>query len=722
MTILSTRTKEAVKTGLAMAISYGIAMQLGWENPKWAGMAAAVISLSTAGQSLNKGAMRMLGTLVALVTSLSFLALFAQDRWLFMVFVSLYLGFCTYMVAGKKRVYFWFVSAFVCLLISVSGGADSQNAFYTGLTRAQETGLGILVYALVSVFLWPQSSAAKLDGVSRKLFTVQLQLYRVYCGLITGERTGEEYKKLKLQEIQLLGQFGQILMAAQTDTYTVWEVRHQWQRLNSQATALMEALERWRETFIAIRKLDLAELLPNLKAVFDQIDHRLEQIERMLSGKEPIPAPSRTSLKTNREKFRSLTHFQQAAVAVTRAQINDLDHISQSLFDDVQDIKGIKPTTRESRRTTRPILDPVLDPDRLKVAFQVMLTLWISFLVWVYVNPPGHDMFVFFATLMALIAAMAHQSVSIMFWPFVYGSAVTGILYIFVMPHLSGYTQLGLMIFGVTFGYYYLFWQPQQALIKFAGIGVFIALTSIQNQQTYSFAAIANSAAMIILGCMLAIAVQFILGSPRPEKAFLRLVARFCRHSEFLLSRVALDRDEHRGLVKRWQMVIYRNDLLEIPAKLAVMGQRFDYKLLSGQTPEQVQTLVNGLQAIAYWIKELVEVRELPQADLLVAAALEDLRAWRLTAQELLRLWADDPALAALQSAEIRDRLVARISRLEAQIGETFCNVEEGNLSEGEFENFYRILGAFKGLSESGIEYSQIAQGIDWALWKEARF
>ena len=161
MITLSTRTKEAVKAGLAMAISYGIAMKLGWENPKWAGMAVAMISLSTAGQSLNKGAMRMLGTLVALVAAFAFLGLFAQDRWQFMVFVSLYLGFCTYMVAGKKRVYFWFVSAFVCLLISVSGGADSENAFYTGLTRAQETGLGILVYALVSVLLWPQSSAAK---------------------------------------------------------------------------------------------------------------------------------------------------------------------------------------------------------------------------------------------------------------------------------------------------------------------------------------------------------------------------------------------------------------------------------------------------------------------------------------------------------------------------------------------------------------------------------
>ena len=722
MTILSTRSKEAIKTGLAMAISYGIALQLGWEKPSWAGMAVAMISLSTAGQTINKGAMRMLGTLVGLGAALTFLARFSQDRWLFMVTVSLYVGFCTYMLTGKKLVYFWFVSAFVCMLIAIAGGADSQNAFYTALTRAQETGLGILVYSLVSVLLWPQSSAIRLNDVSRKLFTTHMRLYRTYCGLMTGESAGKEYRGLRLQEIQLLTQFGQILNGAQTDTYEVWEVRHQWQQFQEQTTVLMETLERWRESLAGIRELNLTGLLPNLKPVCLEIDQRLAQIERMLNGKDPIQVPGQVALIVEKDLVNKLNHFQKAAVAVTKAQIDHLQDISRSLFDCVQEIKGFSLHSSIPNRIGGRSLGLALDPDRLAAALQVVLTLWIAFLVWVYIDPPGHAMFVFFATLLTMIAAMMHQSVSLMFMPFFYGSVFAGILYVFVMPRLSGYTELGLMIFGVTFAYYYLFWQPRQALIKVAGMACFIVHTSIQNQQTYSFAAFANSAAMMQLACTLAIAISFVLASPRPEKTFLRLVARFFRHSEFLMSRLALDRDDPRGLANRWQMALYRNDLLEIPAKLTILGQRIDYRLLSGQTSEQVQMLVTSLQALAYRIKELVEVCELPQADLLVEAVLDDLRAWRLTAQELLRLWADDPALAALQSAEIRDRLVARISRLEAQIGETLCDVEEGKLSEGEFENFYRILGAFKGLSESGIEYSQIAQGIDWALWKEARF
>ncbi len=722
MMTLSTRAKEAIKTGFAMAISYGIALQLGWEKPSWAGMAVAMISLSTAGQSINKGTMRMLGTLVGLAAALTFLALFSQDRWLFMVVVSLYVGFCTYMLTGKKLVYFWFVSAFVCMLITIAGGANSQNAFYTALTRAQETGLGILVYSLVSIFLWPQSSATHLNEVSRKLFTTQRQLYRTYCGLMTGESAGEDYRALRLQEIQLLAQFGQILSGAQTDTYEVWEVRQQWQHFKDQATVLMETLERWRESLGGVQHINLAGLLPNLKPVCLEVDQRLEQIERMLNGKDPIQVPGQVPLIIDKDLVPKLNHFQKAAVAVTKAQIDYLQDISRSLFDCVREIKGISLPTRMPRRIGGRNFVPALDPDRLAAALQVVLTLWIAFLVWVYIDPPGHAMFVFFATLLAMIAAMMNQRPSIMFLPFVYGSAVAGILYVLVMPRLSGYAELGLMVFGVTFGYYYLFWQPRQGLIKVAGMACFIVHTSILNQQTYSFAAFANSAAMMMLACTLAIATSFVLASPRPEKAFLRLVKRFFQHSEFLMSRLALDREEPKGLVNRWQMAFYRKDLLEIPVKLAVLKQHIDYRLLSGQTAEQVQALVTSLWALAYRIKELAEVRELPQADLLVAAVRDDLQTWRLTTEEQLRFWADDPAFAVSQGTAIRDRLAARMSSLDAQIAAAIRDVREGQVDEGELENFYRILGTFKGLSESGIEYSLAAEGIDWKHLKEERF
>ena len=70
MIILSVRTKESIKTALAMTIAYGIALAMDWDRPYWAGFAVAFCSLGSVGQSLNQAAMRMLGTLVAMVVAL----------------------------------------------------------------------------------------------------------------------------------------------------------------------------------------------------------------------------------------------------------------------------------------------------------------------------------------------------------------------------------------------------------------------------------------------------------------------------------------------------------------------------------------------------------------------------------------------------------------------------------------------------------------------------
>ena len=175
--VLSRKIKEAIKTALAMTIAYGIALSMDWDKPYWAGFAVALISLPTAGMSLNKGAMRMLGTLVAGAAALTFIAFFSQERWSFMFVLSLYVGFFAYMMAGKKHKYFYQVCAFVCVIICFGGGANSENAFQTAMTRVQETGMGILVYTLIAVFLWPRSSRGELDKVSGELFAAQRQLY-----------------------------------------------------------------------------------------------------------------------------------------------------------------------------------------------------------------------------------------------------------------------------------------------------------------------------------------------------------------------------------------------------------------------------------------------------------------------------------------------------------------------------------------------------------------
>ena len=208
---LSTRTKSAIKPALAMVIAYGISLGMGWENPYWAGFAVAMISLSTAGQSLNKGTMRMLGTLVAAVAALTFMAWFAQDRWWFIGVLSVHIGFCTYMIAGDKHQYFWYCCAFICLVIGVHSAGAIPNAFNIAVLRVQQTGMGILVYTMVTVFLWPTRTRGMLDDASRKLSATQRQIFRTYRQLMNGQGSAENSRPLRMQEVQQLAQMGQAL-------------------------------------------------------------------------------------------------------------------------------------------------------------------------------------------------------------------------------------------------------------------------------------------------------------------------------------------------------------------------------------------------------------------------------------------------------------------------------------------------------------------------------
>ena len=720
MISLSTRAKEAIKTALAMVIAYAISLWMGWENPKWAGFAVALISLPMAGQSLNKGALRMTGTLAAVVAALMFSGLFPQDRWWLLTCLSLYLAVCVYMLTGKKDQYFWFVGAFVTLVIMVNTGGTSEGTFSIAMTRAQETGMGIFVYTLVSVFLWPRSSLGALKEASGKLFATQGRLYRTYRELLVGQGTAEDSRPLRLQEAELLPRFGQMLQAAESDTDEVFALRHRWRHFHHLSKNLGEALERWRQSFPEVQPLNLTELLPNLETFYSELDLRFEETERMLGGEAPVRSSQAITLAIDKVKIRALPHIQRAAVAVTKTHLERLEGLSRPLFDCVRDIKGYGQQVSISPEEEVPHGGIAIDPDRFMSAVRIVVHLWIAFLIWVYVDPPGHASFVQMSVTLGMAALMVGVSASTMVLPFTVGSACVGVLYVFVMPQLSGYTELALLLFGWTFVTYYLFAQPRQGMARLGAIIPFLAFTGIQNHQSYSFSGFANSTGMLLLGIFLAVATEYIPGSPRPEKAFLRLLARFFRHSEFLMSRLALDWGHKRRLVGHWKTAYYHNDLLELPPKLAKWGQRIDYRTFPNNSPEQVQALVTSLQALAYRIKALVDARQYPEAEQLVRQLHDDLRSWRIRIENLFHRWSENPT--AMPVGDLQERLAAKLARIEVRVEETRSLAQEGELTDEDYANFYRYLGGLRSLSEAVVEHAQLVRRFSFAHWREARF
>jgi len=85
----------------------------------------------TVGLSLNNAIVRILGTITAGLMTLALLGLFGQDRWLYVLTLSIWMGICTYMMGGKKFEGYWMMAGFATAIVAVDAGLDAVDTFET---------------------------------------------------------------------------------------------------------------------------------------------------------------------------------------------------------------------------------------------------------------------------------------------------------------------------------------------------------------------------------------------------------------------------------------------------------------------------------------------------------------------------------------------------------------------------------------------------------------
>ena len=176
----STLFKEAVKTSLALTLVYWIGLQFGWVNPYWAGWAVAMIAIpAAAGASLHKGMLRLLGTIPGCFGALLIYYIAGTDRWIFMILTCTWVACNTYlMLIDKKHSYFWNVAGFVALIILLTSQTDSNSLFEYAVFRTIETAMGVVVYTIVALFLWPASNLNQVKSSAFALVNAQLQVLK----------------------------------------------------------------------------------------------------------------------------------------------------------------------------------------------------------------------------------------------------------------------------------------------------------------------------------------------------------------------------------------------------------------------------------------------------------------------------------------------------------------------------------------------------------------
>jgi uncharacterized membrane protein YccC len=731
---LTPRVKESIKTALAMTIAYGIALSMDWDRPYWAGFAVALVSLSTVGRSLNKGVLRMLGTLVALVTSLFFIALFAQDRWYFMMALSSWVGFCAYRMMVSRYSYFWFLAGFASVVISVDGGINPVNAFHTAILRAEETALGLLVYTLVTTLLWPTSNRHGFEVATRALVQVQYRRFSAYrqggvyhgSEQVSSDQTSEQaMQDLASEHDQRLAEFDDNLQAALTDSVEVGELREPWHRFQQYSVALHEVLDQWYGGRKELGELDMNMLLPALDVAVAEIEQRFVEIDRLLAGEAFQHRPQAIDFSTDQTRVDELSHFHKAVFVSALSSLQRLDRLTHDQLNTLLDIHAPDevqlPSPQSSVIQPAPADGPwTLDPDAIIAVVRVMLVLWLSYVLWIYYRLPSDTGLLAMAGSMGLIFATTPRiSPLILLLPMLSAVTFGGLLLVFVMPKLSDFIDLGAMIFLATFAISYLLSRPQQGMTRANVFVLFLMIIGVANQQQYDFLTVVNTALMFLILVALLLLFSRIPFSLQPDKAFLRMLGRFFRSSEYLMASMRWDPTVTPTRLDNWKRAFHAREVATLPKKLAGWALVVDTRALPGTTTAQVQMLASRLQGLAYRMQELMTARDRPQGDLLIGELLEDVRSWRLKVQAVLQQFSKNPA--AIPGAVLRERLMLRMDQLEGRIEETLNKVG-GEFDERDNENFYRLIGAYRGFSEALLEYAGTAENVEWQRWRESRF
>ena len=719
--MLSTTAKEAIKIALSITAGYYIALRFAWLSPTWVAISVAMISLPTAGQSLNKGLLRMGGTLLAFVVGLAYLGLYPQDRWLFFIAFTPYLAFVTYKLTGKNGQYFWYVAGFVSMMIVTALQGGAAHAFIFAVFRALETLVGIMLWTLVSVFIWPRTNLGALINVSRELLATQAQRTRGYQDWLAGHRTDEALQPVQSQEGKLVVQLRQTIEGAASESYEVREVRPLWEQLHGLTSSIMEIGNRLQSGFVDLQQFDITKVIPHLEAFFSELEARYEEARNVLGGQPPAHPCKPMRLVLSPTDVHALDHFQRAAVEVTRHECERLERLTGAMVACARALRGDateapRPVpVAQAGPSTGPFGLTPLDPDRIRASIMVVTSMWVASLLWIYFDPPGHAAWYQFVPTLALIAVQTPHLKFGLLKPFAVAYLVGLTVYVFVMPQLSVFWELGLLIFAFSFVAAYFF----SGISRIALYLAIFNMLAIENQQTYDFAAVANTYVFTMLAVSLVFGLSYIIRSPRPEKALLSMVRRFFRSGAFLLSHVAASA-QPTSLLARAKTAYYRQELQSLPGKLGMWGPMIDHQKYPHNTPDHVINLVASLQVLASRIEMVIETCAAPQATVLIRELRDDFGAWRAVIEQGFTRQAEGPHAEAV--ANLQERLSVRLTRLNLRIEAALNRVGVGELSDEASRNFYQLLGSCRALSQAAIAYGDAASHIDWVHWREERF
>src|SRR5260221_14769218 len=148
----------AAKTTASALIALLIAFTFNLDQPQWALLTVFIVSQPQSGLVLAKSFYRIIGTLIGAAVALLLVALFAQERMLFLGVLALWIGVCTFgsQYARNFAAYSFVLSGYTAAIVGIPAALEAHNAFYIATARVTE--------------IWTCRTLVERDWLNRRRF------------------------------------------------------------------------------------------------------------------------------------------------------------------------------------------------------------------------------------------------------------------------------------------------------------------------------------------------------------------------------------------------------------------------------------------------------------------------------------------------------------------------------------------------------------------------
>lgn len=731
----------AIKTCLAIVVGQSIALWLGW-NASIPATTILMLQTRYLGSTLDKGILRVAGGLGGSVVALFVMALFPQDRFLFIATISLLTVIGIYTQQVSRYPYAWLIGIVSLVLVAFLKivTQDPYGTFEFAVTWTSGIALGVVTILFVHGIFWPNLAGKDFEkelkyalDYSRKLFTLKVR------AIFEDQPSLHEVASVEKSLMTLLPKLRQTLATAALDSGRFHNYEQRYSDLLDQLGTLARLIVAFGETISAcVEYSSLKSVLAesnSLRSAVHSLEGMLDDLIAALAQDRGGKAnPGITDYRNDiDEKVKvvvgdlKLQIHNVTELSVIAAMVSKLKKLAYHIVDLRIFLASVE--NKEIRLSTQ---DATQVPPELKPSFSLKslrfrkallggLVVVMASVLWITTNWPVANKLILFATVpMTINAMLPWLPPRPLLRSLVLGGGVGFLLYFLIMPLLDGYWQLAPVLIIVFFPFCYFMNSSRPttaAMSMFSGMWI-VQLISISQSQSYSFTGFINNFIGISGGFGLALLALAVFSPHVPEKEFRNQLALFFGKCEKTIKELR----EHKPWAARGKSILasISKELMNNIRSCGLWSTMLNYDRVVSNDKTKVGSILAAIIELAFRLESLEHARRELKDESLIPS-LKD------RSDELRRALPE--AFLLIKNSISQAEHIPELPDISDLIDQVRAGLE-GLREQVKADEHVReiagqvlvVTGFYLALAESIGECRRRLNAIDWKSWDQAYF